>query len=493
MRRRTILQCHLARRVSVPAAPGAKNAISCAVGAETHRAKGSNGVVGIIGLACLVVIAALAAKVAAEPVAVRGLVFVDANANGRRDAGEPGLANAVVSDGLSVHRTGADGRYAFEADVDPAQRQGRAPIIFVSVPSGFRAQGPWYKSAKDAGDLDFALVAEEQRLPFTFIHVTDVHMSRAEAKGKKVYDAFSADVEKFKDRAKFILSGGDDCDLGDSDPRAKAVADFERYVAWTAALPLPVRHVPGNHDHLGVRSKIAGDWDPKDSNFDLGLWHERLGPTRWSFNYAGYHFLGIEMDPSEPMKKWLKADLSAADGAPTIVLCHTPPAGYDALLYQRPVVLVLVGHYHYVEEKTQGRALYWIGGTLGGTDVPYGYQVVEVSKEGPAACYRRVGESRGIIPWIFAWNGSRLVGRGHYYSDRDDLRRVEIRIGDRVMPCELARERLRTTFRGEMDASNLKPGNVTFVAFTSDGEVTHTFETKIQPPKAPAPRATPAP
>jgi len=34
-----ILQRNFARRVSVPAAPGAKNAISCAVGAETHRAK----------------------------------------------------------------------------------------------------------------------------------------------------------------------------------------------------------------------------------------------------------------------------------------------------------------------------------------------------------------------------------------------------------------------------------------------------------------------
>ena len=445
-----------------------------------------------IGLVCLVLIAIitiLAAQVATEPVAVRGLVFRDANANGRRDTGEPGLAKVVVSDGLSVHRTGADGRYAFEANVDPAQRQGQAPIIFVSVPSGFRAAGPWYKSAKDTGDLDFALVAEEQRLPFTFIHMTDAHMPRAEAKGRKVYDAFSADVEKFKDRTKFILSGGDDCDLGDSDPRAKAVADFERYVAWTAALPLPIRHVPGNHDYLGVRSRTPGDWDPKDPNFALGLWLQRLGPTRWSFNYAGYHFLGIEMDPSEPMRKWIEADLSAADGAPTIILCHDAPAGYEALLYQPPVVLVLVGHHHRVEEKTQGRALYWVGGALsgglGGADVPYGYRVVEVSQEGPAACYRRVGEARGIIPRGFAWNGSRLVGRGHYYSDRDDLRRVEIRIGDRVMPCELARERLRTLFRGEMDTSGLKPGKykVTFVATTADGEVTHTGQTKIQPPK----------
>ncbi|HET6441076.1 MAG TPA: hypothetical protein VFH53_01765, partial [Phycisphaerae bacterium] len=67
----------------------------------------------------------------------------------------------------------------------------------------------------------------------------------------------------------------------------------------------------------------------------------------------------------------------------------------------------------------------------------------------------------------------------------DDLRRVEIRIGDRVMPCELARERLRTVFRGEMDTSGLRPGpyKVTFVATTADGEVTHTGQVKVPAPK----------
>ena len=433
----------------------------------------------------LVLVGALAAEVAAEPLAVRGFVFRDANANGRRDAGEPGLAKVVVSDGLSVHRTGADGRYAFEADTDPALPQGQAPILFVSVPSGYRAAGPWYKSAKDAGDLDFALAAEEQRLPFTFIHMTDAHMPRAEAKGRKVYDAFSADMKKFKDRAKFILSGGDDCDLGDSDPRAKAVADLERYAVWTAALPLPIRHVPGNHDYLGVRSKIAGDWDPKDPNYELGLWVQRLGPPRWSFNYAGYHFTGIEMYFSDTLVSWLEADLASAEGAPTVILCHDAPAGYESLLLEPPVVLVLVGHHHRVEETTRGRTLCWIGGALGGADVPYGYQVVEVSQEGPAPCYRRVGEDRGVVPRLVKMEGSRLRCEGHYYSDRDDLRRVEIRIGDRVMPCELVRERLRTVFRGEVDTSGLKPGpyKVTFVATTAEGEVTHTGQVKVPAPK----------
>jgi hypothetical protein len=118
-----------------------------------------------------------------------------------------------------------------------------------------------------------------------------------------------------------------------------------------------------------------------------------------------------------------------------------------------------------------------------------------VSKEGPAACYRRVGEDRGIVPRLLKVDGSRLKCEGHYYSDRDDLRRVEIRIGNQVMPCDLASERLRTSFRGEVDISNLPPGphEVKIVATTADGEVTHTGQVKIAPPKPPAPQATPAP
>ena len=53
------------------------------------------------------------------------------------------------------------------------------------------------------------------------------------------------------------------------------------------------------------------------------------------------------------------------------------------------------------------------------------------------------------------------------------------------MPCELARERLRTVFRGEMDTAGLEPGphEVKIVATTADGEVTHTGQVKVPAPK----------
>ena len=41
-----------------------------------------------------------------------GQVFFDADGNGRRDHGEPGLAGVVVTDGIHLTKTDADGTFA---------------------------------------------------------------------------------------------------------------------------------------------------------------------------------------------------------------------------------------------------------------------------------------------------------------------------------------------------------------------------------------------
>ena len=51
-------------------------------------------------------------------VTATGTVFEDRNANGKRDPGEPGLPEVVVSDGEKVIRTTATGEYLFRIRVD---------------------------------------------------------------------------------------------------------------------------------------------------------------------------------------------------------------------------------------------------------------------------------------------------------------------------------------------------------------------------------------
>ena len=65
-------------------------------------------------LALCVATVALCAPAAAQSPVVSGVVFLDRNGNGQRDAGDTGVAGAVVSNQDAVVRTGADGSYRLE-------------------------------------------------------------------------------------------------------------------------------------------------------------------------------------------------------------------------------------------------------------------------------------------------------------------------------------------------------------------------------------------
>src|SRR5689334_2073145 len=66
--------------------------------------------------------------------ALTGAVYDDANANGRRDTGERGLAGVAVSDGREVVATGADGTYQLPLAAESS-------VVFVSLPDGRACPG----------------------------------------------------------------------------------------------------------------------------------------------------------------------------------------------------------------------------------------------------------------------------------------------------------------------------------------------------------------
>src|SRR5690242_13660647 len=63
----------------------------------------------LIAIACVLMSSAMAGE---APQTLRGTVYLDANRNGAREAGERGVANAAVSNGSVVVRTDMQGRYA---------------------------------------------------------------------------------------------------------------------------------------------------------------------------------------------------------------------------------------------------------------------------------------------------------------------------------------------------------------------------------------------
>ena len=76
-----------------------------------------------------------------------GIVFEDANANGARDAGEPGLPDVLVSNGTSCRPTDNDGVYNLPADNS---------LVFVTTPGSYASTGPWY-SSPSSDNIDFGL------------------------------------------------------------------------------------------------------------------------------------------------------------------------------------------------------------------------------------------------------------------------------------------------------------------------------------------------
>lgn len=74
----------------------------------------------------------------AQKVSVQGSVFVDANGNGRRDAGERGISGVSISNQDAVVATDAAGEFK----IDP----GPNDIVFISVPDNYRVTGQFWRS-----------------------------------------------------------------------------------------------------------------------------------------------------------------------------------------------------------------------------------------------------------------------------------------------------------------------------------------------------------
>ena len=107
-----------------------------------------------------------------QPSDIAGVVFIDANRNGIRDSGEPGLANVVISNQDTVVATDASGRYRL-----PKRADG---VLFVSVPDGYRAVGAFWRPIDEAASTaDVPLAPVAASADFTFIHASDTHVSPA--------------------------------------------------------------------------------------------------------------------------------------------------------------------------------------------------------------------------------------------------------------------------------------------------------------------------
>lgn len=200
---------------------------------------------------------------------IRGTVFHSRSGTGVREAGDPGIAGVLVSNGVDIAVTHADG--SWELPFIPGE------FIFVVKPTGWICAAPNGGSLdlshrmSDAGvPLDFALAQASEPSPFSVLLLADTQPHDAREIN---YLRDTIMTEAMAQNAVFAINHGD---VVFDDPDL-----YRRYLSLTAATGIPWHHCPGNHDM---------DWAAHDGDH-FATWKRIFGPCHYAFQYAGVTFI----------------------------------------------------------------------------------------------------------------------------------------------------------------------------------------------------------
>lgn len=177
--------------------------------------------------------------------------------------------------------------------------------------------------------------AASSRADFTFVHLTDMHVTRRRW-GDKGYRACIESVRDLKPRPAFVLMGGDLAFDGCYTPKDDFEDQIRLYREISDGLGIPYHHCMGNHDVLGWSSRRkVPTTDPelgKKMIMDRLEWEN----SYYSFDHAGWHFAVLDSiypkqfdhGPAyEPrigpeQLEWLAYDLGAAGERPKVCVTH---------------------------------------------------------------------------------------------------------------------------------------------------------------------------
>ncbi len=287
---------------------------------------------------------------------------------------------------------------------------------------------------------------------FTFAHLTDMHVQRKRA-GHLGYRACVDAVNGLDPRPDFVLMGGDMAFDGLYTDKQVFLDSIDLFVTESDRLAMPWYGCLGNHDILGWSSRRKVPVDDPDLGKGLMLKAARMPHSWYSFDRNGWHFVvldtlhpvQVESGPSykpgigAEQLEWLRYDLGAAAGKPTVVLmhiaafCHSPQISgnlesraYSGLVIEDNLALrtilerhgvkaVIQGHTHQIEDFYWNGIWYitsasvsaaWWGGTWRGFD--NGFTVFTAHTDGSLTWERKT----------FAWE--------HQLEPEDELERRRI-------------------------------------------------------------------
>jgi hypothetical protein len=263
-----------------------------------------------------------ASSARAQGGAITGTVFIDANGNGKRDAGERGVANVAVSNQDAVVTTDASGAYRLP--------RGTTGVVYVSVPDGYRAVGSfWRPVSSGTSTADFALAPVPRAATFTFIHASDTHVAPASLARTQRFRAISDSLSP-----SFVIVTGDLVRDALRVGEPEATGYYEMFGREAALFRNPVWTVPGNHENFGIE-RAKSRVETSNPLYGRSMYHHFRGPDYYSFTFGGVHFVGLNSVDIDDQSyyghvdsvqlAWLQRDLALVPAAmPVVTFNHIP-------------------------------------------------------------------------------------------------------------------------------------------------------------------------
>ena len=286
----------------------------------------------------------LAASAGAQTIS--GVVFLDGNGNGIRDAGEQAIGRVAVSDQDTIVSTTADGAFTLPA--------GRGHgLVFVSVPDGYRSVGPFWRAG--SGNVSFALARTSIPRTFSFAHASDTHISEQSVPRMRRLRALVDSA-----RPAFLIVTGDLVRDALRVSEAEARGYYDLFARERSASSTPVWTVPGNHEIFGIEQQLS-HVSPTHPLFGKAMYRSYFGPDYYSFTFGGVHFVGLNSvdihdgwyhgNVDSLQLAWLVRDLALVPaGMPVVTFNHIPfyTTGDQINGYEdqppAPTVITINGH-----------------------------------------------------------------------------------------------------------------------------------------------------
>ena len=315
----------------------------------------------------------------------KGIVYEDANSNGKIDKNERGLSEVAVSNGVEVVLTNAKGEYSLPVQDDN--------IIFVIKPAGYSfaldkdnlPQSYYIYKPKGSPALKYEGVAATGKLPKAInfglqqtaedAKFTAFVFGDPQAYNLNEIDFFKRGmVDKIADKkaGKFGITLGD---LVGNDPTLHP--DYKKVVSL---MGLPWYNVIGNHD---LNFDVTQD-SLSDESFE-----RNFGPANFSFNYGNVHFIvlddiyyphpetgkGYQGGFRSSQLDFVQNDLKYVSKDKLVVLAYHIPLSHKKdeafreadrnrlfqILGEYPNVLGLSAHTHYQRQNFYGKEDGWNG------------------------------------------------------------------------------------------------------------------------------------